>query len=196
MHLFPLRLVAVTIIAASLLSGCVAAVVGGAAVGAHAVHDRRSVRTVIGDRNIQMSAASALASDQELAHNSRIIVIVHDGVMLLAGEVRSSALNQRAEQLASGYRGVSRLVNEIDVREPLGFWARRSDNTLTARVKTALIDITSMPGFDPTRVNVTTAHRTVHLMGLVSHEEGEAVSTIARHVRGVEKVVKVFDYTD
>lgn len=196
MNLSLLRVVAVVVVAVSLLSGCVAAVVGGAAVGAHAAHDRRSVRTVVGDRNIQMSAASALASDKELARNSRIVVVVYDGVMLLAGEVRSDALKQRAEQLADGYRGVHRLVNELDVREPLGFWSRRSDNTLTARVKTALIDITSMPGFDPTRVNVTTTHRTVYLMGLVSHEEGEAVSTIARHVRGVEKVVKVFDYTD
>lgn len=196
MYAHHLRLFAMAVIAACMLSGCVAAVVGGGAVGAHAVHDRRSVRTVVGDRNIQISAARELAADKELARNSRIVTIVYDGVLLLAGEVRTPALKQRAGELASGYRNVRRLVNELEVREPLGFWARRGDNTTTARVKTALIDITSMPGFDPTRVNVTTVHRSVYLMGLVSHEEGEAVSNIARHVRGVEHVVKVFDYTD
>jgi osmotically-inducible protein OsmY len=67
---------------------------------------------------------------------------------------------------------------------------------LTARVKTGLLDLTSLPGFDPTRVNVTTAHRVVYLMGKVSHEEDDAVTQIARDTDGVEKVVKVFEYTD
>jgi len=63
-------------------------------------------------------------------------------------------------------------------------------------VKTALLDLTSLPDFDPTRVNVTTAHRVVYLMGKVSHEEDDAVTDIARDTSGVEKVVKVFEYTD
>ena len=44
--------------------------------------------------------------------------------------------------------GVRRIVNEIDVMEPEGFWTRRNDNKITARVKLALADITSVPGFD------------------------------------------------
>ncbi|HEX6834622.1 MAG TPA: BON domain-containing protein, partial [Rudaea sp.] len=66
----------------------------------------------------------------------------------------------------------------------------------TARVKTALLNITSLSGFDPTRVNVTTSHDIVYLMGLVTHEEADAVVDIARNVDGVDKVVKVFEYTD
>ena len=80
--------------------------------------------------------------------------------------------------------------------EPQDFWTRRADGALTARVKTALLDITSIEGFDPLRVNVTTAHRIVYLMGMVSHAEADAVVEVARDDDGVEKVVKVFEYTD
>jgi osmotically-inducible protein OsmY len=33
-------------------------------------------------------------------------------------------------------------------------------------------------------------------MGLVSHQEADAVVDIARNVAGVNKVVQVFEYTD
>ena len=69
-------------------------------------------------------------------------------------------------------------------------------NTITAHVKTAMLDIVDLPGFDPTRINITTVHRTVYLMGLLTREEAERVVEIARTVSGVEKVVRVFEYQD
>jgi osmotically-inducible protein OsmY len=116
--------------------------------------------------------------------------------MLLTGEVRTPELKQRAEQTVTGFEGVRRLVNEIDIMPREGFWSGRNDNKISARVKLALTDITSLPGFDVTRVKVSTAHRTVYLMGLVTHEEDEIVTEIARNVPGVERVVKVFEYLD
>ncbi|MGA9342989.1 MAG: BON domain-containing protein [Rhodanobacteraceae bacterium] len=177
------------------LTGCIAALVGGAAIGADAVHDRRGIGTVIADKNIQLTAYEAIHRDPQLAHDNRVSIVVYDGTLLLVGEVRSEELKAKAGHLVSGFNGVHRLVNDLDVREPEGFWGRRHDSFITARVKTALLDIRT-EGFDPTRVNVTTAHRVVYLLGLVSHAEDEAVTTIARNVRGVEKVVKIFEYTD
>ncbi|HUD43795.1 MAG TPA: BON domain-containing protein [Dokdonella sp.] len=189
-------LLAALVLAAPALSGCAAVLVGGAAAGAGAAHDRRSTRTVFVDRNIQLSAYDDLNKDKELALRNNVSIVVYNGVMLLVGEVRSEELRQRAERIVAGFDGVRRLVNEIEVREPEGFWSRRRDNTITAHVKTALLDLTSLPGFDPSRINVTTAHRTVYLMGLVDDEEDEAVSGITRNVAGVERVVKVFEYRD
>lgn len=189
----PLRLLS-ALLAAALLSGCVAAVVGGTAAGVG--HDRRSWTTVIKDRNIQATAYDNFNKDKELALKNNVSIVVYNGVMLLVGEVRTAELKQRAERRVSGYEGVRRLVNEIEVREPESFLSQRRDNTITAHVKTALLDIVDLPDFDPTRVNITTVHRTVYLMGLVSREEGERVAEIARNVSGVEKVVRVFDYQD
>ena len=189
----PLRLAALAVLAAA-LSGCVAAVVGGTAAGVG--HDRRSWTTVISDRNIQASAYDNFNKDKELALKNNVSIVVYNGVMLLAGEVRTEELKQRAEQRVAGYEGVRRLVNEIEVREPEGFLSQRRDNTITAHVKTAMLDIVDMPGFDPTRINVTTVHRTVYLMGLLTREEADRVAEIARNVAGVEKVVRVLEYQD
>lgn len=181
-------------VSAVMLSGCVAAVVGGTAAGVG--HDRRSWTTVISDRNIQATAYDNFNKDKELALKNNVSIVVYNGVMLLAGEVRTEELRQRAERRVSGYEGVRRLVNEIEVREPEGFLSQRRDNTITAHVKTALLDIVDLPDFDPTRVNVTTVHRTVYLMGLLTHAEADRVAEIARNVAGVEKVVRVFEYQD
>lgn len=179
-----------------LLPGCAALVVGGAAAGASAAHDRRTVGTVIDDNNIELTAYDAINKDKEIALKNNVGIVVYNGVMLLVGEVRSEELQQRAERLASGLQGVRRVVNEIAVEEPTGFGTATRDRWLTGRVKLALLDIVDLPGFDPTRVNVTTQNGKVYLMGLVSREEAERVVAIARAVPGVGRVVKVFEYTD
>jgi osmotically-inducible protein OsmY len=179
-----------------LLGGCVAVVATGAIATGSSVHDRRGFATVVDDKRIQLSAYDELNKDKQLVLKNRVMIAVYNGVMLLMGEVRTPDLKQRAERTVSGYEGVHRLVNEIDIMEPEGFWSRRNDNTITARVKLALADATSVPGFDATRVKVSTAHRTVYLMGLLSHEEEQIVTEIARNVPGVERVVKVLEYRD
>ena len=191
-----LVLSALLALAPLLLGGCVAAVVGGAAVGAGAAHDRREGGSYFDDKRIYLGAYDAINKDKELALKNNVIIVVYNGVMLLVGEVRTDELKRRAERLAGGFEGTRKIVNELAVQEPGGWWSRRADNGLTARVKTGFLDLTSLPGFDPLRVNVTTAHRVVYLMGMVSHEEDEAVTQIARDTDGVEKVVKVFEYTD
>lgn len=179
-----------------LLGGCVAAVTAGAIATGSSVHDRRGFGTVVDDKRIQLGAYDEINRDKELVLKNRVMIAVYNGVMLLMGEVRTPDLKQRAEQTVTGFEGVRRIVNEIDIMEPEGFWTRRNDNKITARVKLALTDITSVPGFDATKVKVSTAHRTVYLMGLLSTEEVEIATEIARNVPGVERVVKVFEYTE
>ncbi|MHB8447098.1 MAG: BON domain-containing protein [Rudaea sp.] len=181
-----------------LLHGCIAVVAGGAIAGAHAVHDRRALGTVLSDRNIQLSALDAINRHRELTRDdNNVKVVVYNGVMLLCGQVRSEELKQLAQSSAAGFEGVVRLVNQIEVTdEPEGFWSRRADETTTARIKTGLLDVTSLPGFDPTRINITTSHRVVYLMGLVKHDEADAATDVARNTAGVDKVVKLFEYTD
>ena len=54
-----------------------------------------------------------------------------------------------------------------------------------------------MPGFDPTRVNVTVVHGVVFLMGMVSPQRKPMLGAdVARNISGIDKVVKVFEYTD
>jgi osmotically-inducible protein OsmY len=178
------------------LGGCFLAFAGGAAASASAAHDRRGFGSYVDDKRVYLGAYDAINKDPELGLKSNVIIVVYDGVMLLVGEVRTAELKQRAERIVSGFGNTRRIVNELDIREPDGFWSHRRDNTITAHVKTGFLDLTSLEGFDPTRVNVTTAHRVVYLMGKVTHEEDDAVVDIARETSGVERVVKVFEYLD
>lgn len=157
---------------------------------------RRGFNRVINDRNVQITAQRTLDDDPALAGKVHIGTAVYDGVLLLIGEVPSEELKARAEADVTGFESVRRVDNEIDVMPIPPFSQRASDTALTARVKAALLNITSLPGFDPGRVNVSTAHGNVYLMGLLSHQEADAVTDIVRHVPGVQKVVRVFEYTD
>jgi osmotically-inducible protein OsmY len=158
--------------------------------------DRRGFNRAMNDRNVQLSAQRALDNDTDLKDKVRIGTAVYDGVLLLIGEAPSEDLKQRAEADVTGFEGVRRVDNEIDVMPIPPFSQRAGDAGLTARVKASLLNITSLPGFDPGRVKVSTAHSNVYLMGLVSHREADAVTDIVRHVAGVQKVVRVFEYTD
>ena len=180
----------------SLLGGCAAAAVGGAAAGATAAHDRRTFGSVVDDNAIELGAYDHLNKDKELALKNNVEVVSYNGTVLLIGEVESDALRQRAETKVREIEGVRRVVNELVVRPQISVVAGTVDKWTTARAKLALADIVDMPGFDPSRVNVTTQAGAVYLMGLVSHAEGERVVEIVSEVPGVTRVVKVFEYTD
>jgi osmotically-inducible protein OsmY len=158
--------------------------------------DRRGFNRVMNDRNVQITAQRALDDDPQLANRAHVGTAVYDGVLLLIGEAVDEAAKARAGADVTGYEAVRRVENLIDVM-PLQSAGRNAlDAALTARVKASLLDVTSLPGFDPGRVNVSTAHGNVYLMGLLSHREADAVVDVVRNVAGVNKVVQVFEYTD
>ena len=156
---------------------------------------RRGFNRVMNDRNVQITAQRVLDHDADLRGQAHIGTSVYNGVLLLIGEARTEQLKQRAESDVTGYDGVQRVVNLIDVMPLQSAGDNLLDASLTARVKTALLHIDT-PGFDPGRVKISTAHDNVYLMGLVSHAEADAVVAQARSVAGVKKVVQVFQYTD
>ncbi len=173
----------VALLLLALLSGC-------------GLRDRRGFVAVLEDTNIELTAYDAVNQDKELALDNNVGIVVHNGVMLLIGQVRSAELRERAEKLAGGLQGVRRIVNEISIEEPTGFGTATRDRWLTVRAKTALLDIVDIEGFDPTRVNITVQNSTIYVMGLVTAEEAERVVEIMRGVPGVQQVVKVFEYIE
>ncbi|MEO6968847.1 MAG: BON domain-containing protein [Rhodanobacteraceae bacterium] len=158
--------------------------------------DRRGFNRAVNDRRVQITAQHALDNDTALSGKVRIDTSVYDGVLLLIGEAPTQELKDRAQADVTGYEGVRRIENQIDVMPIPPFAERAADPSLTARAKIALLNLTSLPGFDPGRVKISSAHGNVYLLGLVSHREADAVVDVVRHVAGVQQVVKVFEYTD
>lgn len=176
-----------------LLSSCAAVVVGGIAAGALALHDRRPLPDLIEDQAIEMRATRAFQGDESLSHHTHIRVVSYNGIVLLAGEVPTERQHARAERITRELEGVRRVVNELAVRDPTNVGTRLKDTGLTARVKTAIGNI-DLEGFDATRVKVVSVRGNVYLMGLVTEREASAVLDKVRYIKGVNQVVKVFEY--
>ncbi len=158
--------------------------------------ERRSVGTVIDDQTLETQAIDVLFSQPEFDDADHIKVEVHNGTLLMAGETRSEENKALATKLTSQMRGIKRVVNELAVMPPASTSSRLNNSYMTTKVNTLLTTQNPVAGFDATRIKVLTARNIVYLMGTVTRAEAEAVTEVVRNVGGVEKVIKVFDYTD
>lgn len=192
----PIQTLLVIILAASQLGGCAAVVVGGAAVGASAVHERRTVGTMVDDEGIEWKVKSAINENKSLSSQSHINVISLNGVVLLVGQTPTEALRQQTTSLAKGIEKVRIVHNEMTVAAPNSYMTRTSDSYITSKVKTSLFKVKGHEDFDPTRVKVVTENGTVYLMGIVYRSEAGDAAKQASRVGGVQKVVKLFEYLD
>lgn len=179
-----------------LLQGCAGLVVGGAATGAAVAHDRRSAGTVIDDQIIELKALDAVLSDPALFEQAHIRIVSYNANVLVAGQAPSDELSQHAFALVKAIPGVRRVHREIQIAAPSSLLTRSSDSWITTKTKTGLFNVEGLPDFDPSRVKVVTENGSVFLMGLVTRQEGDAATDIARHIRGVQRVVKLFEYQD
>lgn len=176
------------------LSACAPLVVGGAVVTAITVaHDRRTAGRVVDDKIIQAKAQKAIF--RAIKNAKHVKVDVYNGVVLLTGEVLTAQDKRRAEDETASIAGVFKVVNELRIGYPTDVRQRAKDAAVSSRVKAALLKI-DLPDFDPTRVKVTTVDGTVYLMGLVTRKEAAKVTERVRHLKGVRKVVMVFEYLD
>ena len=194
MHVFK-TLLAVTLLT-SLLGGCAAVVVTGAATGANAAHDRRSLGAYIDDEGIELKTRLAITEDKEIYSQVHVNIISVNGVVLLVGQAPTEALRMKIEDITRGIEKVRVVHNEITIAAPNSYMTRSSDSLITAKVKGSLFGIKGHDGFDPTRVKVVTENGVVYLMGILFHPEADAVATKASRVSGVQKVVKLFEYLD
>jgi osmotically-inducible protein OsmY len=194
MHFFR-TLLAVTLIT-SLLGGCAAVVVTGAATGANAAHDRRTLGAYVDDEGIELKARLAITEDKDLYSQTHVNIISVNGVVLLVGQAPTEAMRLKIEDLTRGIEKVRVVHNEMTIAAPNSYMTRSSDSLITAKVKGSLFGIKGHEGFDPTRVKVVTENGVVYLMGILYRSEADAVATKASRVSGVQKVVKLFEYLD
>ncbi|TVQ30067.1 MAG: BON domain-containing protein [Wenzhouxiangella sp.] len=183
---------AIAVVLVTQLAACAALVIGGVAATGLAVHDRRSIGTIVDDNVLEVRVRDALYRHEQFNDEVRIKINAFNGWVLLAGEAVNEERVALAERAASGVPGVTRLFNELAPVERAGPGLSTSDRWLSTRVNGSLTRIRELPGFDATRVKVVSARGTIYLMGEVSHEEAEAVVARARTVRGVERVVTLF----
>ncbi len=180
------------IIQVTLFSGCATVVVGGAVVsGISVANDRRSAGQVIDDKIISIQVRKAI--HKNISNDEHIKVMTYNGVVLLVGEAANSTDKIKAEDSAAERTGVIRVINELHESIPTNVSRRTKDSYITSKSKSSLLRV-NLEGFNPSRVRIMTTRGVVYLMGKVSKIEAQAVVEKIRNLRGVTKVVKVFEY--
>ncbi len=170
--------------------GCVASIV--ATVTAIDIGtDRRTFGTYVDDNTVEFKVRQAIYSTPEIRQQSNISVTSMNGIVLLSGETPTPAMRDRIVQHTKKFPEIRQIVNEIRISGKTSWPSRVNDSWLTTKVKTRLYNETKL---DANRVKVVTEQGNVYLMGIVSRTEGDSAASAARTVKGVTRVVKVFEY--
>lgn len=185
-------ILAILITSTIILSACAPVLVGGAIVsGISVANDRRSAGQVIDDKIISTQVRKEI--HKSISNDKHIKVMTYNGVVLLAGEAENHTDKIKAEDAAAARNGVIRVINELQESIPTNLKRRSKDSYITSKAKSSLVRV-KLEGFNPTRVRVMTVRGIVYLMGKVTTTEADAVVEMVRNLRGVKKVVKVFEY--
>lgn len=155
----------------------------------------RSIGNKIDDQFLAPDVSSSVSDAHKdlTSPTSHIVVTSYNGVILLAGQTPRNDLKTLAEQAAKRVNNVRKVHNELQVLAPTSLLVRSNDSLLTSRIKTQMLADSSVPG---SRIKVVTENGIVYLLGVVSQIEGRQASNLVQSVSGVQKVVKLFEYTN
>ncbi|MDB6096442.1 MAG: yraP [Francisellaceae bacterium] len=186
------RIFFITPFIASLLCqvACLPVVATGALTGASIAKDRRTAGTWVDDKTLTLKAIHLLAKHKTLFKESHINIISYNNVILLLGQTPREEYVQEAEVALSELPNVKKIHNALSVAAPTPLQQRAQDTWITTQIKTKMLTSNIV---NPARVKVITENNIVYLMGLLKPDEETEALTIARAIKGVEKVVQVFE---
>lgn len=174
------------------LSACVSALLAGVAIATvDIIHDRRTAGEYVDDNTIELTARNYLLSSNELRAAAHVKPTSWNGILLITGEIDEEGIKQQVITRLRAIDGVRQLVDETTITGKTALLSRTNDAWITTKVKSGLLIKT---GLDANRVKVITTRGSVYLMGIVTESEAEKATEVARGVRGVARVVKVFEY--
>ncbi|WP_206483297.1 BON domain-containing protein [Thalassotalea sp. G2M2-11] len=183
-------LIATTVI---VLQGCVSAAVVGVVGGAAVINDNRSVGKLIDDQKIELAAHSKLAQVDGLSDNTNLQVISVNAKVLIVGQAPNRYLKNLAIKTLNQIDGIEQIHDQIRIGNTTSITTKTNDVWLTSKVKTALF---SSDEVDATNIKVVTENGEVFLLGLIKTNEANEAVEIARHIGGVNRVFKMFEYQD
>jgi len=176
-----------------LIQGCFeAALTGGALVGGITVLDKRPGSVILDDQNISHQIQKKIVDDKSLNQSSHIVVATFNHNVLLAGQAPNKQLKDQAYLIARSTSKVKNIFNEIAIAAPTSALKRSSDSWITTKAKTQML---ATKYLHSGQIKVVTEDGTLYLMGIVNRKQGDLATQVVREIAGVQKVVKLFEYT-
>ena len=161
-------------------------------IGGSLILDKRSIQTIWNDHHISSTALNRIRVDKQLKNSTSINASTFDGELLLVGQAQTAQLRQKAEKITSKIPGVRKIFNEIEIAAPDGGFQNSNDTWLTTKVKAELF---SKRGLSSSEIKIITSNGTVYIQGKVDRKKGNEIADIVRRVSGVNRVIKVFEYS-
>ncbi|MEC8694983.1 MAG: BON domain-containing protein [Pseudomonadota bacterium] len=182
------------ILTLGLLTGCAAVI---ESTTTEPISDSRGSRTAgqfIDDETAEVTIAVNLKKASPELKLSNINVKVYNGVVLIAGQVPSEDARQIAEKVTSQHRGVVRVINQLEIAGKATIISEINDLTISTQVKALVLKDLGRNVYQ--RTLITTENSVVYVMGFVSRTEAAALENVVSSVRGVKRIVRVFEYID
>ena len=183
----------VSLIAGSMLliSACIELAVATAVIKTvDIIHDRRTAGEYFDDSGIELEMRKFLIGNKRYRTQTTIMPDSYNGILLLTGESTSEDVKKEIIDHANNTNGVRQVVDEVRISGKTGLLSRANDSVITGKVKSILI---AKMGSRANQMRVVTRFSTVYLMGIVSQEEADQATEIARSTGGVVRVVRVFE---
>jgi len=189
-----IKKILLVLIILGVLPGCVPVVAGTAvgATGGSLLYDRRPMKVILKDDDVAYAIERKLFYVNDIKNQCHVGITSYNGVMLLVGQAPTQALKDQITAVAKTVPGIKRLYNQMTLGAPTSYLTRTSDSWITTKVKTKLLMAKHLKSG---QFKVLTENGTVFLMGVVSRSQAQLAVSITRRADGVQKVVKVFEYT-
>ena len=150
----------------------------------------RTIAQRVDDQSIETKAIVNVHDSDEEYDKCHLVVVSYNGFVLLAGQVTSEELKIRAAKLIREIPTVKHVYNELEIAAPSSKMTRTSDAWITTKIKSKLLANPDIPGL---RVKVVTENGVVFLLGLLNSEEAKRVGEISSEVKGVQRIVQLFE---
>ncbi|GAB3286648.1 BON domain-containing protein [Parahaliea aestuarii] len=178
------------LVASLSLSGCGSML---ATMKSNPIEDEPVERTMgrqLEDEAVETKATVNIRASDARFEQAHLVIVSYNGFVLLAGQVASEELKNKASDVVRKIRGVRRIYNELEVAAASSGMTRTADAWITAKVKSWLIGHSSTPGM---RTKVVTENGVVYLMGMATQAEADRVTDVAAGLSGVQRVVRLFE---
>lgn len=187
-----IRLITLLLVGFAITSqGCAGIVIAGGATAGAMANDRRTSGAYVDDETIEWKIIDVLYKDEQIENQTHLNATSYNGIVLLTGEIPNDEMRVKINEKIRGVQGVRQLHDETSIAAPSSMMSRSGDTWITSKVKTAMMTNDTDMGV---RTKVVTDKGVVYLMGIVSPQEADKLTELARRVGGVQKVVKVFEY--
>ncbi len=179
-------MLAALMLSALTLGGCGELLIGGAATGATAALQERSIGDAVDDLTIR-AELNQLFFEDKVDLLSSVSFNVIEGRVLLKGSVKKQEDRIHALELTWQASGVREVINEIQVTDQGGIVNYARDTWISTQLKA---EILFDKGVYSINYNVETINGTVYVVGIAQDQaELDLVIEHARHIKNVKKVV-------